>query len=413
MAPSSVVIIGGGITGALLAQRLLEQGVAVTVLEAREKGAGSSSRSAAGIRQQFSTAATVRAMIYSTRRYEAFEESFRCEPGHGKVLVQNGYLFLYGRDDPGRWQAAQEGVQMQRANGLVEVELLSPGAVGERFPHVATDPLLGGTFCRTDGFLRPDIVYMEGFRRVEELGGVVRQNAEVVSGTTIGGRLVEVQTATGGAYTADAFVNATNAWAPRVSQALGGAALPITPVKRYLYFLDRGQQLDAQTLPTWPMTITPSRAYCRPENADQLLAGWAHAAEAEPDFDWNDQDLIQPTFFHKAGLDNYGFNLWMQLAESLPVTGEFAGIQATTAGFYAVTPDHNPLLGFDPKVGSLLHAVGFSGHGAMMGPFTAAAMTAVLLAGRDLPAVEVDGVEVDLRPLWVGRGFGHGEGMVI
>ncbi len=68
MHPRKVVIIGAGITGALVAHHLLEAGVDVTVLEAREKGAGSSSRSAACIRQQFSTPATVRAMIYSTRR---------------------------------------------------------------------------------------------------------------------------------------------------------------------------------------------------------------------------------------------------------------------------------------------------------------------------------------------------------
>jgi sarcosine oxidase, subunit beta len=413
MPPKKVVIIGAGITGALLAHRLLEQGVGVTILEAREKGAGSSSRSAACSRQQFSTPATVRAMIYSTRFYERFEEAFLCEPGQGHVLVQNGYLFLHGESEPERWANAQAQVAMQRANGLHDVQMLTPSDVADRFPHATADGLLGATFCPTDGFLHPDVVYMEGFRRVEELGGELRQNAQVVSGTAQNGRLVEVQTAAGESFTGDVFVNATNAWAPRVSEALGGSDLPISPVKRYLYFLERGDQLDDKTLMTWPMTITPSRAYCRPENANQLLAGWAHPAEPEPQFDWNDQDLIDPSFFHKAGLDNYGFQLWMQLAEALPITGQFKGIQATTAGFYAVTPDHNPLLGFDPKVRGLLHAVGFSGHGAMMGPFTAAAIAAMAIAGEDLLTVDLDGVEVDVSPLRIDREFGKGEGMVI
>lgn len=411
-APEHVCIIGAGITGALLAHRLLERGLRVTVLEAREKGAGSSSRSAAGSRQQFSTPATVRAMVYATRRYERFADEFRCEPGQGRVLVQNGYLFLYKRGDE-RWDAAQQQFAMQRANGLEDVELLSPGAVGERFPHVATAQLAGATFCPTDGFLHPDVVYMEAFRRVEELGGLVHQNAQVVSGTVVGGRLREVQTREGVSVSADLFVNATNAWAPRVSAALGGSDLPIGPVKRYLYFVRRGDQLDDATLLSWPMTITPSRAYCRPENGAQLLAGWAHPAEPEPDFDWNDQDLIEASFFHKTGLENFGVQLWMQLAEAMPVIGEFAGIEATTSGFYAVTPDHNPLIGFDPKLGGLMHAAGFSGHGAMMAPFTAAACTEMALAGRDLPSVSLDGVEVELGALAIGRQFVHAEGMVI
>ncbi len=410
--PEHVCIIGAGITGALIAHRLLQLGVRVTILEAREKGAGSSSRSAACSRQQFSTPATVRAMIHATRSYERFAEDFRCEPGQGRVLTQNGYLFLYGTDD-GRWQTAQDNLAMQRANGLQDVELLSPGEVTERFPHVDGSALAGATFCRTDGFLAPDVVYMEAFRRVGELGGVLRQNAQVVSGTSSGGRLRAVQTQAGEEVSADLFVNATNAWAPRVSTSLGGSDLRIAPVKRYLYFVKRGTQLDDETLLSWPMTITPSRAYCRPENGAQLLAGWAHPAESEPNFDWTDQDLIEPEFFHKTGLDNFGVQLWMQLAEAMPVVGEFAGIEATTSGFYAVTPDHNPLMGFDPKLGGLMHAVGFSGHGAMMGPFTAEACAAMAMAGQDLPFVTVNGVDVDLSAMRIGRTFVHSEGMVI
>ena len=171
--------------------------------------------------------------------------------------------------------------------------------------------------------------------------------------------------------------------------------------------------VDAADMLGWPMTITPSRAYCRPENGDQLLAGWAHTTQSEPEFDWADQDRIEPPFFHKSGLDNYGFRLWMELAEAMPAIGEFSGIEATTAGFYAVTPDHNPILGFDPQQPGLLHAAGFSGHGAMLGPFTAAAIAQMALAGRTLRTVMLDDEEVDLTDLLIGRDYSHAEGMVI
>ena len=418
--PGHVAIIGAGITGALTAHRLLESGVQVTVIEAREKGAGSSSRSAACIRQQFSTPGTVRAMIYAVERYKDFHREFGCLEGTPELLVQNGYLFLYEKDGPDpetsarRWKNAQQLVPMQQSNGLSDVELLRPEQIAERFPHIDTKPLIGATFCPSDGFLRPDLIYMEGFRRVEELGGRLHQNEEVTGGTHDSqGQLVALTTSKDREVRADLFINATNAWAPRVSKLLGGSELQISPVKRYLYFIERGSHIDPEVFLRWPMTITPTRAYCRPENAEQLLAGWAHSAHAEPGFDWEDQDHIEPGYYHRSGLDNYGYQLWLELAEALAVVGEFSGLSATTAGFYATTPDHNPILGFDPKQPRLIHAAGFSGHGAMMGPFSAAVVHAMALTGPELRSLHIGGEEIPLADLLIGRRFGTSEGMVI
>jgi len=420
--PKHVAIIGAGITGALIAHRLLASGVKVTVFEAREKGSGSSSRSAACIRQQFSTPATVRAMMYSVRRYSEFAELFHCPAETGQVLVQNGYLFLYEKPDGGseddvrraRWQTAEKLVPMQQENGLKDVELLATEELRERFPHIDVSELIGATYCQSDGFLRPDIIYMEGFRRVEELGGELFQNEAVIGGIHDSrGQLIGLRTNKDREVRADLFINATNAWGPRVSELLDGSKLPISPMKRYLYFIERGAHIDAEEFLNWPMTITPSRAYCRPENSSQLLAGWAHTAHPEPGFDWEDQDRIEPGYYHRSGLDNYGYQLWLELAEALSVVGEFSGLTATTAGFYATTPDHNPLLGFDPLQERLIHAVGFSGHGAMMGPFTAAAVHDLVMAGQQVPSILLDGRTVELDDLRVGRTFGTIEVMVI
>ena len=72
-----VVIIGGGATGALTAVRLAERGFHVTVLEKAAPGNGSSSRSAAGIRAQFSTEETVVGMQYSEWWYSHFHDILR------------------------------------------------------------------------------------------------------------------------------------------------------------------------------------------------------------------------------------------------------------------------------------------------------------------------------------------------
>ena len=84
------VIIGAGITGLLTAIELINRGWKVTVAEAKHIGSGSSSRTAAGIRQQFSTPETVLGMRYSVNFYKNFMETVG---GHTDPIVQNGYLF--------------------------------------------------------------------------------------------------------------------------------------------------------------------------------------------------------------------------------------------------------------------------------------------------------------------------------
>ena len=184
-----VVVIGGGITGTLSAWELLRAGHQVHLLEAEHLGAGSSSRTAAGIRQQFSTPGTVRGMRYSVRSYRELGERIGASP-----IVQNGYLFLY--DDPTDWQDATDRVAMQHDVGLVEVEALAGQALFDRFPWVGRTHV-GGTYCPTDGFLLPHLVYNEVGRLLEEGGATVWKRAPVTGAEVVGGRMVAVQTPKG------------------------------------------------------------------------------------------------------------------------------------------------------------------------------------------------------------------------
>src|SRR5256712_13103990 len=92
-----VVIIGGGATSALIAVRLAERGLRVTVLEKAHVGNGSSSRSAAGIRAQFSTEETGVGMQYSQWWYTHFHDVLQSPPDvrEQPAIHQTGYLFLY------------------------------------------------------------------------------------------------------------------------------------------------------------------------------------------------------------------------------------------------------------------------------------------------------------------------------
>ncbi len=406
LADRSAIVIGGGISGVLCTGALARAGFRVTNLEARHLGAGSSSRTAAGIRQQFGTDATVRAMRYCVRWYRGFSDE---TDGNALPIIQNGYLFLF--DTPEGERIAEQRVAVQRAAGLSEIELLRRTALRSRFPWVG-EHITAGTFCPTDGFLLPHLVYMDGAAAAKRLGATFVQGAAVIGASRRNGLLTEVHT-TRGNFAADVFVDCTNAWTRRTAALLGAEVLPVDPLKRYLWMLGRGTSLSAADFGQMPLVITPLGAYCRPENADTLLLGKLNPAEPEPNFTYEDQDRIDPAMAHNTGVDAWPWSAWAELAEALPPMAELGGLLATTSGYYATTPDHNPFYGFDRQLPNLVRAVGYSGHGAMLGPFTAATVTALCEAGHDLDAVKLDGETVSLASFRIGREPNHPEAMVI
>jgi glycine/D-amino acid oxidase-like deaminating enzyme len=407
VADRTAVIIGSGITGALTARELQRHGWQVTVLEGAHTGAGSSSRTAAGIRQQFSTPATVRGMRYSVSWYREFTNEI--EDGTCPI-VQNGYLFLH--ESPERWKAALETVQVQRSAGLTEVEALERGPLVERFPWVEPTRVLGGTFCPTDGFLLPHLVYNEGIKRAVALGAELVQHAPVTGATWAGERITSLKTPKGD-FEADLFLDCTNAWTRRTARAIGATELPVDPLKRYLWFLARGESMSPETLGGMPLVVAPTGVYCRPENRDSLLLGKLHTTAPEVDFDYEDQDRVEPAFAPTSGVDAVPWGLWAELAEFLPPVGSFEGFSAVTCGYYGTTPDHNPFLDYDPATSNLIRLVGFSGHGAMFGPFTALVARALAEAGKSVPRVSVDGVDVDVSAFHIGRTYESHEQLVI
>ncbi|MBV9131993.1 MAG: FAD-binding oxidoreductase [Chloroflexi bacterium] len=387
-----VAIIGAGVSGALCAARLAEAGFRVMLLEKAGVGNGSSSRSMAGIRAQFGVEDTVVGMLYSEWFYEHFHEMLATPADQQQPAIrQNGYLFLFDHHDafdvaPGaaeHWERAQTLAAMQQRVG-VPVELLAPDDVADRWPHLATERLIGATWCRSDGFLFPAVIYGEGLRRAEELGAQIHQRSEVIGARAEHDRIVELQTSRGPVQTGW-VVNCTNAWAARVSPRLGGMQLPIAPVKRFLYHLDPSPgALAPEVFRSLPMTIYGMGrrlgAHTRPDGAHLNLAGTSQTPP-EPEFSDEDQDRVPQQFDHRHGVDNFGFELLADMALYAPSLVESGGLAATTCGYYGMTPDAVPLIGFDAGLSNLVHAAGFSGHGVMHAPITAL-LVAKLIAGE-------------------------------
>ena len=116
---ADVIIIGAGIIGASCAFRLSAQGLKVLVLEAQNAPAmGSTGRSAAGVRVQFTEEINILLSWESIKEYQHFVDLYGEDAGYRPI----GYLLLVS---PERLSLHMEGVHLQKRLG-VPVQVLSP-----------------------------------------------------------------------------------------------------------------------------------------------------------------------------------------------------------------------------------------------------------------------------------------------
>jgi sarcosine oxidase, subunit beta len=354
---AQVVIIGAGVVGASVAYHLAMRGCRdVLILEKEEaEVSGSTARSAAGVRHQFSSATNILLSRYSIGRLREFD----AEVGGHAELHQVGYLFLV--NDAATWGQYKRNVALQRELG-VDVELLTPEEAARFVPRMRTDDLVGATFGPDDGYCDPYGIAM-GYLRAAQRMGVRLQRATAVTGFDLaGGRLTGVQT-TQGPISCETVVNAAGSWAGAVG-AMAGLVIPVLPYRRNIYMTAPFPQIPGPI----PFVVdTGSGFYMRHEGASMLLGRSNHAEPSSftttVDWDWLDQVL-------EAGLHRFPILEEAGLAEG-----------QCWAGLYEITPDHNPILGRHPDLPGYVDASGFSGHGIMHAPATGLLIAEEILDG--------------------------------
>jgi len=142
--------------------------------------------------------------------------------------------------------------------------------------------------------------------------------------------------------------------------AMAGVELPVDPYRRMSFITEPFAALPR----TLPMTIDfASGLYVHPESRG-FLFGMANREEPSTTDKTVDEDWMVTTV--------------EALVERAPAFAE-ASILRGWAGFYEVTPDDNPLVGWTGGPGGLAVAAGFSGHGFMQGPAIGRCMAELLL----------------------------------
>ncbi|MEW5720893.1 MAG: FAD-dependent oxidoreductase, partial [Chloroflexota bacterium] len=146
-ATTNLVIIGGGVIGAATAFYATRAGLQTIVVEKRAAlGELTTSASLAAFRAQFAEPENIAMMKESIAVFEHFAALTGADIG----LHQQGYLFVTTAEDG--YANCQARVDLQRANGLDDVELLTGDEARARFPYIAPE-ITAATFRQRDGWL--------------------------------------------------------------------------------------------------------------------------------------------------------------------------------------------------------------------------------------------------------------------
>ncbi|WP_212523176.1 FAD-binding oxidoreductase [Actibacterium sp. MT2.3-13A] len=348
-----VIIIGGAVMGSAAAfwlTRLAGQGLKVLVLEADPSYArASTALSVASIRQQFSTALNVKISRYGIEFIRNIRNHAGPEGGVSDLgLIENGYLFLAGSAEKAALMAELQ--QIQRAEGAA-TELLDRAELAARFPWLALDDVVLGSFGPRDEGWFDNMGLMGALKSAARAGGVRFRHARVCGLSRRANRVTGVTLEDGTRLRCSAVINAAGTSAAAVLRMLG-EVLPVEPRKRTVFLIDapKARHRDA------PLLVDHTGFYLRPEGDHWICAtvpdgdGPADPEDFEPD-----HHLFEDVIWERLHARAPGF-------DAIKVLRSWAGHYAYN------TLDQNAIVGRWPGLDNLYLMNGFSGHGLQQAP---------------------------------------------
>jgi len=361
MGSADVIIVGAGVMGASAAYHLASRGCSnVLVIERLpEPGLGSTGKATGGFRAQFGTEVNVGLSLLSRKKLLQFKGELGIDPGYR----QCGYLFV--ANNQSQLDTLRTAKEIQRSAGLEEACEVSPSDIAGLNPAIRVDGILGGTYCPTDGFMRPmDVLrgYCEG---AKGLGARFLYDVDVTGFDMASSHRIRGIRTTKGTFTADTFVNAAGAWAGELAR-FAGVKLPVEPVRRQVATLSKPPLLSEDM----PMTIFVEDGFhLRVRVGKVLLLLGSDRYRAVP-FD---------SSFEPAWLDDVVRRAHECVACLKEATVD---LSECWAGLYEMSPDKHAILGRSTEVENFYLINGSSGHGVMHSPALGQLLAEEILDGR-------------------------------
>lgn len=375
---ADVVIIGGAAVGSAVACHLAMRddfSGRIAVVEADPAyEICASARSAASIRQQFSTAINIEISLYGIRFLRDIGAKLAVDGEAPEIgLQEGGYLFLA---TPGKADILRGNHALQQELGA-DIALFDADGLKARFPWLTVSDLAAGCHGLTGEGWFDGYGLMQAFRKKARSLGVDYLAAKAgIAPRTGGGWTVSLST--GDTLSTPVVVNCAGASGGAEICAQAGLSVPIVPRKRCVFTFE-----CRDTLSGFPLLIDPTGTYVRPEGTG-FICGSAPPAGQDPDC--TDFD-VDHTLFEE--------HIWPVLAERVPA---FEAIRPgpSWAGTYDMNLfDHNAFVGPAAGLDGFFMALGFSGHGLQQAP----------AIGRGLAELIATGAyqSLDLSPLSFDR----------
>ena len=376
---ADVLIIGGAIVGSAVATFLRLRpdwhGRVLVVERDPTFRTSSTTLSAASIRLQFSTPLNIEISRFGVELIKHLDTWLGIEGDAAPEVdfVEGGYLFLASEAG---LPILESNHAVQREHG-VQVALLTPMELRQRFPWLNVEDVAGGSLGLADEGWFDAYALLQAFRRKARSLGAEELAGEVVEIERDGGRATGVRLADGRRITADWVVNAAGPRAAGIA-AMAGLQLPVSPRKRMVF------HFDCRTRVASPLTIDTSGVYFRPEGPNYIAGSSPHGEQPDPDtFDLE----VDRSWFEEV--------IWPAIAHRVPAFEAIRLLDAWAGHYEVNTLDHNAVIGPHPELPNFLFANGFSGHGLQQAPAAGRALSEWIATG--------DYETIDMRPLGYER----------
>lgn len=353
------VIVGAGVSGAALAYHLKNDGAGrVLLLERNEPASGGTGKSAAIVRQSYSTPLLVRLARESIAMFRAMEDDL----GQHGGFVADGYCFLLA---PDMVEGARRNVAMQRGLGIVN-EWRDGAGFPEHLPELNPEGVAATVYEPHGGYadpVRTTQSYVDAFVR---LGGEFRARAPVRRLLRTGMRVTGVELDDGDAI-AGVTVNAAGPWAKLLAES-AGIDLPLRTLREQ----DTVWQVPAgRPIPRTSISNGVDAIYLRPLDARRFVIGRGFPKEYAD---------VDPYNYKPTADADFIADVQRRAEHRFPA---FSGMRLidSYAALYDVTPDWYPFVGPRSSLAGYAEFCGGSGHGFKIAPAIGKELASWLLGG--------------------------------